>query len=89
MPYTAPTVNYCATMAGTYTTLTGVQSVSISRGRRYFQDNFQASQCVVELIPATSYSPELAIGQFIDVRVANTATSRAFFTGQITDVERV
>lgn len=89
MPYTAPTVNYSATMAGTYTTLTGVESVTISRGRRRFQDNFQASQCTIELIPATSYSPELAIGQYVDVRVANTATSRAFFTGQITDVERI
>ena len=88
MAYTSPTVNYCATVNGTYTTLTGIQSVSIVRGRDYYQDNFKASSCVIELIPATSYALPIAIGQFIDVRDANTATSRAYFAGKITDVRR-
>lgn len=88
MPYTVPTVNYCATINGTYTSITGIQSVSINRGRNYFQDNFKASSCVIELIPANSYALPFAIGQFIDVRAANTATSRAYFAGKITDIRR-
>jgi len=88
MPYTAPTVNYSATNNGTYTTLTGVQSVSIRRGRQRFQDPVTQSTCTIELIPANSYTLPLAIGQFIDVRDANTSTSPCYFTGQITDVTR-
>lgn len=88
MPYTPPTVNYCATQNGTYAQLTGVQSVQIARGRTYAQDNFQASTCEIELIPAASYSPALAIGQFIDVRVTNSATAKAYFCGKITDIRR-
>ena len=88
MAYTAPTVNYSATLNGTYTTLTGVQSVSVFRGRRFFQDNFSASTCTVELIPADSYPTPLAIGQFIDVRDANSSTSPAYFTGRIVDIQR-
>jgi len=89
MPYTPPTVNYSATIDGTYTSLTGVQSISISRGRQRIADPFPQSSCVVELIPANSYALPLAIGQFIDVRQTNSGTSRAFFAGRITDVERV
>jgi len=89
MPYTPPTVNYSATIDGTYTTLTGVQSVLIRRGRQRVADPFPQSSCVVELIPANSYALPLAIGQFIDVRPTNNALSRAFFAGRITDVERV
>jgi hypothetical protein len=89
MPYTAPTVNYATTLEGTYTTLTGVQSVNIARGRQYFQDNFPASSCVIELIPATSYATPLAIGQYLDVRDANTSNSPCYFSGRITDVQRV
>jgi len=88
MPYTAPTVNYSATHNGTYTTLTGIQSVNISRGRQRFQDPFPQTICTVELIPANSYTLPLAIGQFIDVRNANTSTSPCYFTGIITDVVR-
>ena len=89
MPYTAPTVNYSTTQNGTYTTLTGVQSVMITRGRNFIQDNFQASSCIIELIPANNYATPLAIGQYIDVRVTNSATARAYFCGQITDIERI
>lgn len=88
MPYTAPTVNYSATNNGTYTTLTGVQSVNINRGRQRFQDPFPQSTCTVELIPANSYALPLAIGQFIDVRDTNSGTSPCYFAGQITDVTR-
>lgn len=88
MPYTPPTVNYSATNSGTYTSLTGVLSVSINRGRQRFQDPFPPSTCTVELIPATSYALPLAIGQFIDVRDTNSASSPCYFTGQITDVSR-
>lgn len=88
MPYTPPSVNYCTTLNGTYTALTGVQSVVVTRGRQRFQDNFAASSCTIELIPAASYATPLAIGQFIDVRATNTATAAAYFVGVITDVER-
>jgi hypothetical protein len=88
MSYTAPTVNYSATINGTYTSLTGVQSVSISRGRQRFQDNFPQTSCVIELIPANSYALPLAVGQFIDVRNFNSAAGIAYFQGVITDVNR-
>ena len=88
MTYTAPTVNYSATINGTYTSLTGIQSVSINRGRQRFQDNFPQTSCVIELIPADSYALPLAVGQFIDVRDANTSTSPCYFAGRITDVSR-
>lgn len=88
MTYTPPTVNYSATVNGTYTSLTGVQSVSINRGRQRFQDNFPQTSCVIELIPANSYALPLAVGQFIDVRTTNSASSPAFFVGVITDVSR-
>ena len=88
MTYTAPTVNYSATLNGTYTSLTGIQSVSINRGRQRFQDNFLQTSCVIELIPADSYALPLAVGQFIDVRDANTSTSPCYFAGRITDVSR-
>ena len=88
MPYTAPTVNYSATNNGTYTTLTGVQSVVVRRGRQRFQDPMPQSSCTIELIPANSYALPLAVGQFIDVRDANTSTSPCYFAGQITDVIR-
>jgi hypothetical protein len=88
MPYTTPTVNYCATIDGTYTSLTGIQTVSISRGRQRFQDNFPQTNCTIELIPATTYAVPLAVGQFIDVRTTNAAGSIAYFVGTITDIER-
>lgn len=88
MAYAPPTVNYSATPNGTYTTLTGVQSVSISRGKHYYQDPYTQSSCTIELIPATSYAVPLAIGQFLDVRVANSATSPCYFSGKIINVER-
>jgi hypothetical protein len=88
MTYTAPTVNYSATLDGTYTSLTGIQSVSINRGRQRFQDNFPQTSCVIELIPANSYALPLAVGQFIDVRDTNSASSPCYFAGAITDVSR-
>ena len=88
MSYTAPTVNYSDDLFGPYTSLTGVQSVSISRGRQRFQDNFPQTSCVIELIPANSYALTLAVGQFIDVRNANTDTSPCYFSGLITDISR-
>lgn len=88
MPYTTPVVAYSTTINGTYTALTGIQNISISRGRNYLQDPFPASSCVIELIPATSYATPLAIGQYIDVRKANSGDSPAWFVGRITDVQR-
>lgn len=88
MAYTAPTVNYSATMNGTYTTLTGVQNVRFNRGRQRFMDPFPPTSCTIELIPANSYSLPLAIGQFIDIRQTNSSGSEAYFVGQITDVYR-
>lgn len=88
MPYTAPTVNYSTAMNGTYTTLTGVLSVSFNRGRQRFMDPFPPTSCQIELIPANSYATPLEVGQFIDVRPTNSASSEAYFVGEITDVER-
>lgn len=88
MPYTPPAVSYSSTLNGTYTQLTGVQSVNIRRGRAFFQDNFPATRCTVELIPANSYATPLAIGQWLDVRTSNSSSAAAYFVGQITDVER-
>lgn len=88
MPYTAPTVSYATTVNGTYTALTGVQTIYVSRGRRRFQDNYPASTCTIELVPADSYATPLAVGQFIDVRTSNSATAPAYFVGRITNVER-
>ena len=88
MPYTAPKVCYSATVNGTYTELTGVQSVNISRGRQRSTDAFSGSSCVVEIIPANSYALPLAIGQFLDVRTTNSGASPCFYSGRITDVQR-
>ena len=88
MPYTPPTVNYSATINGTYTSLTGIQSVSVIRGRQRFQDDFVQSSCTVEIIPATTYSLALSVGQFLDVRDTNTTGSTCYFQGIITDIER-
>jgi hypothetical protein len=88
MAYTPPVVSYATVMDGTYTALTGIQSVSIRRGRQRFQDPFSNTVCVIELIPANSYTTPLEIGQYIDVRVSNSSSARAFFTGRISDVER-
>lgn len=88
MPYTTPVASYSATVNGAYTTLTGVQSISVNRGRQRFQDPFSQSSCVIELIPATSYALPLAVGQFIDVRTSNSASASAFFVGRITDIQR-
>lgn len=88
MPYTPPKAYYCATLNGTYLELTGIQSINVTRGRERFTDPFRGSQCVVELIPANTYSTALAIGQFIDVRTTNSASSPALFTGRITDIQR-
>lgn len=90
MTYTAPTVNYTLSSlpAGTWYTLTGVQSVNISRGRQRFQDPVSQSSMVVELIPANSYTLPLAIGQSIDVRDTNDNSSVCYFSGRITDIQR-
>jgi hypothetical protein len=88
MTYTAPVASYSATLDGTYTALTGIQSISVNRGRQRFQDNFLPTSCVIELIPANSYALPLTVGQFIDVRDANTSTSPCYFAGRITDVSR-
>ena len=88
MAYTPPKVWYSATIGGTYTELTGVQSINISRGRQRYTDPFSASVCTIELIPANSYSPALAIGQFLDIRASNSGSSPASFVGRITDVQR-
>jgi hypothetical protein len=88
MAYTVPVVSYATTLDGTYTALTGIQSVSINRGRKRFQDPYGPTSCSIELIPANSYSTPLEVGQYIDVRVSNSASARAYFTGRISDVER-
>lgn len=88
MPYTCPKVYYSATSNGTYTQLTGVQSIRISRGRERFIDPFRGSTCTIELIPANSYATALAIGQFLDIRDSNSGSADPYFVGRITDVAR-
>jgi len=88
MPYTTPVASYSTTINGTYTALTGIQTISINRGRQRFQDPFRQSSCVIELIPANSYATALAVGQYIDVRDSNSASSPSYFVGRITDVNR-
>lgn len=88
MPYTPPNVYYATTFNGTYTKLDGVQSVSITRGKSRFQDAVSASQCVIELIPQTTFPSNMTLGQFIDLRDANTSASSAYFVGRITDIQR-
>jgi hypothetical protein len=88
MPYTPPVVSYSATVNGTYTALTGIQSVVITRGRQRFQDPTQPLTLSLELIPANSYALPLARGQFIDVRATSSATSDGYFQGQIIEVKR-
>ena len=88
MAYTAPKVWYSTTLTGSYTELTGIEAISVTRGRQRFTDAFAGSQCTIELIPANSYATALAIGQFIDIRATNSGSSPALFTGRITDVQR-
>lgn len=88
MSYTPPVVSYSATVNGTYTALTGIQSAVITRGRQRFQDPAQPLTLSLELIPANSYALPLARGQFIDVRATSSATSDGYFQGQITEVKR-
>jgi hypothetical protein len=88
MPYSTPVASYSTTINGTYTALTGVQTISVNRGRQRFQDRFSQSSCVIELIPANSYATPLAVGQYIDVRDSNSASSPSYFVGRITDVNR-
>jgi hypothetical protein len=88
MTYTAPTVNYSTTPDGTFTTLTGVQSVVINRGRQRFQDPVRQSSCTVEIVPASSYATPLEVGQYLDVKLVNNVASQCYFSGVITDVSR-
>jgi len=87
MAYTPPNVYYASTFNGTYTALDGVQSVDIKRGKSRFQDPFTATQCSIELIPQSTF-PSMTVGQFIDIRDANSGSSSAYFVGKITDIQR-
>jgi len=88
MSYSTPVVSYSATLDGTYTALTGIQSAVITRGRQRFQDPTQPMTLSLELIPANSYALPLARGQFIDVRATSSNTSDGYFQGQIIEVKR-
>lgn len=86
MPYTPPTVNYYNAGTSSWLTMSGVQSVHISRGRQRFQDPVTQTSMTVEIIPTASTT--FSVGQFIDVRNTNTDGSVCYFQGQITDVQR-
>ena len=88
MAYTAPVVCYNSGASATWYTLTGVQSVNISRGRQRFQDPVNQSSLQVELIPATFYTLELGVGQTIEVRTSNDGNADCYFQGRITDIQR-
>ncbi|CAB4204699.1 hypothetical protein UFOVP1401_20, partial [uncultured Caudovirales phage] len=87
MAYAPPNVYYASAFDGTYTKLSGVQSVSINRGKARFQDPTTASQCSIEVIPQSTF-PAMTIGQFIDIRDTNSGASSAYFAGKITDIQR-
>lgn len=87
--YTLPIVSYFDNRMANYTTLTGVQSVVVRRGRTFFQDPWSASTITIELVPATSYAVPIEVGQKIDLRSGSSLTSRRWFHGQITSVQRV
>jgi hypothetical protein len=88
MTYTTPVVSYSTAINGTYTALTGITSITITRGRQRFQDPVQPMTMNLELIPANSYAVPLQRGQFIDVRATSSANSDGYFQGQITEVKR-
>ena len=89
MTYYAPTVSYNSGSSATWYTLTGVESVNIVRGRQRFQDAVSQTSMVIQLIPATSYTVPLAIGQPIDCRSSDPSNPGCFFQGRITDIQRV
>lgn len=86
MTYAAPTVNYRDPSTGDWLTMSGVQSVNISRGRQRFQDPFTQTSAVIEIIPTATTT--FSVGQMIDVRNANDESSPCYFQGRITDVQR-
>lgn len=88
MPYTPPKVYYSTSLMGTYTELTGITAINISRGRQHAHDPFSGSVCVIEIIPANSYATPLAVGQFLDIRDSNSGSSGAYYQGIIRDVRR-
>lgn len=90
MPYVVPTVSFSTVYDGTFTTITGIQSVQINRGRKYFQDNFSASSCTIEIIPQDAggvAAPMPIVGQWLEVRVPG-GVGAAYFNGRVTDVNR-
>jgi len=86
MTYTPPTVNYYNAGTASWLTMSGVQSVNISRGRQRFQDPISQTSATIQIIPTVNTT--FNVGQFIDVRATNTDASVCYFQGQITDVQR-
>lgn len=86
MPYTAPVVAYYNTPTASWLTMAEVQSVNLSRGRQRFQDPLSQTSAVIEIIPTSSTT--FNVGQYIEVRDANTNESPCYFQGRITDVQR-
>jgi hypothetical protein len=67
--------------------MSGVQSISLSRGRQRFQDPLSQTSAVIELIPTASTT--FSVGQYIEVKDGNDdGISPCYFQGRITDVQR-
>jgi hypothetical protein len=86
MPYTTPIVAYYNSGSSSWLTMSGVQSISLNRGRQRFQDPLSGTTAVIEIIPTASTT--FSVGQFIEVKDANTSESLCYFQGRITDVQR-
>ena len=87
MPYTTPLVCYYDTPTASWLTMSGVQSISLSRGRQRFQDPISQSSAVIELIPTATTT--FSVGQYIEVKDGNDdGISPCYFQGRVTDVQR-
>jgi len=91
MAYVTPVVSFSPTYNGTFTTIEGIQSISINRGRQFFQDNFAASSCNIEVIPEDAGGTLAAmpvVGQWLEVRANTGGIGNAYFNGRVTGVNR-
>jgi hypothetical protein len=86
MPYIPPIVAYYDSGTSSWLTMSGVQSINISRGRQRFQDPVSQSSAVIEIIPTASTT--FSVGQYVEVKTTNSDNSVCFFQGRITDVDR-
>jgi len=88
MAFTPPTINFSTSMNGTYTSIAGIQNVKFNRGRQRYSDPFASTNCTIEMLAPTSDASIPQIGNFLDIRNTNSASSEAYFVGKVTDIHR-